>query len=130
MRKSNFSMWLDNYKNYYDKDINIQDIDYVIWDRYGGWYITIEEKTGGDRGNDRKKSQITVQDFISRALFRGSIKKETWPNEYDPEYRGHYTIIFSNTTPDDSDWISINGQMYTDFSDFHYLLRYGSLPQF
>lgn len=129
--KSNFSKWLSRYSQHYGKQVNIQDIDYIIHDYNEGWYITIEEKTRGASGNDRKSfGQIRVQDFISRALTRGSIKKEVWPNRYDPEYRGHYVIVFSGTSPDDSEWISINGTTYTDFADFHELMQTGYLPQF
>jgi hypothetical protein len=111
---------------------SVSDLDF-IWFVYPieqGWYITIEEKCFGAQPGDSQKDVLNI---ITTHLLLGSERKRrinTWrKGKRVIEYRGHYTISFEKTHPNDSDYIMINGKKKTK-DDLIQLLTYGHIfPQ-
>jgi hypothetical protein len=108
-----FSDWLRKLKRplssvYYD----CQNLDYIWFQYRQGWFITIEEKMLGLHCNRNQKDTHGV---VVQLLEIGSETKqaiETMRGKRMIEYRGHYELTFENTTPDNSEWLSINSVRY------------------
>jgi hypothetical protein len=125
-----FDKWISDFykrKGYY---VNIQDVDKAIHVIHSGFYITLELKTG--RGY-RKRSQILFQKFLSNKLKISSTSKNIWPSPHDPEYRGHYVVSVSGSTPENS-VITLEGENNiinnAELEDLEHLLLTGRLPEF
>lgn len=124
---THFSDWLRELKSplnsaYYD----CQNLDYIWFQYREGWFITIEEKMLGLRCN---KNQKDTHGIVSQLLRIGSETGrviKTLRGMRHVEYRGHYEITFEQTTPDDSQWVLINGLRYSP-EIVCYLLRTGNL---
>jgi len=104
-----FSAWLRELGPPLDsRNISNQNLDYV-WHNYReSWIITIEEKRFGAWCN---RAQSDTHGIVSQMLSNSSgMQVQTLRGIRPCEYRGHYVIRFSQTTPDDSDTIIINGQ--------------------
>lgn len=88
-----------------------QNLDY-IWHNYReSWLITIEEKRyGGMRNGLAEAAQQDTHGVVTQMLQKasGAIVK-TMRGIKRAEYRGHYVIVFKNTTPDDGSF-TINGK--------------------
>jgi len=131
---SEFSHWLRGLQPPYDsKSFVATDLDYVIHNYRECWLITIEEKRYGAEMHYAQKNTITI---ISQMLAssNGIVTFENGDSKHY-QYRGHYTLIFQITNPEDSDWMEV----YMPNSQKHLfegqqikralasLLRYGNL---
>jgi len=104
-----------------------QNLDY-IWHNYqDNWLITIEEKRyGGMRNGGAEKAQADTHGVVIQLLQKasGAIVK-TMRGMRRAEYRGHYVIVFENTTPDDG-CFSINGKQ-SELTELLSLLETGNI---
>ncbi|GEM_PF-2645386 len=104
-----------------------QNLDYIWFNYREGWFITIEEK---QRAKLISKNQSDTHSVLEQLLNIGTsndVPVRTMRGRRKIEYRGHYLIVFSGTTPDDSEWIKINGVMCNK-SELLHLLKTGCLP--
>jgi len=107
--------------------VDCQNLDYIWFFYREGWFITLEEKRYGSSQLD---DQADTHQVLRQLLVLGSQTGElvdTWRGKRHIEYRGHYLLVFSETTPDNSTSIWINGIGSTR-EDLLYLLRLGRLP--
>ena len=89
--------------------ISNHNLDY-IWHNYReSWMILIEEKRYGAR---QTKSQADTHGIVDQKLHiaQGRMVK-TLRGMRLVDYRGYYLIQLSATTPDDSEWMRINGKL-------------------
>lgn len=101
-----------------------ENIDYVWFHYRQGWLLTIEEKRNG---GSQSPAQGDTQGIVAQLLSISSGNHvDTWRGKRPIFYKGHYLIKFSKTTPDDSDWILINGNLVAK-DDVLTLLKTGSL---
>lgn len=121
-----FSLWLRGLPPPLDSSsVFDTDMDHVWFNYREGWFITIEDKING---KTPRGQQQEVLDIVSEKLSRSSpMKHQTIRGERPIEYRGHYTIAFEKTNPDDSKWIKINNHL-TDKSGILLLLKWGIYP--
>lgn len=104
-----FSDWLRSRDGYLSSvNYSNQNLDY-IWHNYRqNWFITIEEKRYGAHSSEAQKDThgmvAQLLQYSSGCPIINSVRNK----EVRTEYRGHYEITFSQTSPDDSDWITIN----------------------
>lgn len=100
-----------------------QNLDY-IWHNYrDGWFITIEEKRWRKASD---KAQLDTHGIVAQMLKASSgIPVQTMRGVRPAEYKGHYVIVFENTTPDDG-WVNVNHKR-VDKNDILRLLMTGSL---
>jgi len=105
---SPFSSWFRELESpLSSKFFDNENLDYIWFQYRQGWLITIEEKQEGGRST---QAQTDTHNIIAQMLVLGSKSPvRTMRGVRKVEYRGHYVVSFQNTTPDDSDWIEING---------------------
>lgn len=109
------------------KFFDCENLDYVWFNYREGWFIIIEEK---QFGKNISVNQLDTHRVIHQLLEIGAksgIPIETMRGKRKIEYRGYYIVVFSNSTPDDSEWIKINGVLCGKNELLH-LLKFGSLP--
>lgn len=102
-----FSDWLRSLTGpLSSKVFSAQNLDY-IWHNYKeNWFITIEEKRfGGNTSFAQRDTHMIVSGLLKAAS--GANVKNARGKFVDVEYRGHYVIRFSQTTPDDSEAIYV-----------------------
>jgi len=108
-----FSDWLRELDSPLDSSrFDCQNLDYIWFSYREGWFITMEEKMLGLHCN---RSQKDTHGVVAQLLAIGSKVKErlkTLRGRRKIEYRGHYEITFEKTTPDDSQWVEVNGVRY------------------
>ncbi len=106
-----FALWLQ--KNHQNRigskcGFTTTDVDFV-WRNYrDAWFITIEEKC---RRTEVPWSQAVTHGILVEMLQFASGKKilvNDGSAKRHIEYRGHFFVQFSGTTPDDG-WMKING---------------------
>ena len=102
-----------------------ENIDYVWFAFYDGWFILIEEKR---HGASQRLAQADTHGIIHQLLENVPLgtKVKTMRGNREIEYRGYYLVQFQKTNPDDSLWIKINGTKYTK-NELLYLLKFGEL---
>lgn len=106
-----FSEWIRalpyplNSQNY-----DAQNLDYIWFHYRQGWFITIEEKRFGSQS---QKAQQDTHNIITQLLTLASGQRvNTLRGKRPIIYKGHYRLSFERTTPDDSQWIRINEQLF------------------
>lgn len=104
-----FSQWLRALPAPYDSaSYDNQNLDYIWFNFRQGWLITMEEKRFGAR---QTVAQADTQSIVAQMLaFASGHIVTTLRGRRKIEYRGHFLIVFQNTTPDDSEWITVNGE--------------------
>jgi hypothetical protein len=108
-------------------NVSITDLDFVIFHYRRGWFMTIEAKQFGARPS---KSQQEIFDIISEFLTRVSgMIVTTMRGDRPIEYRGHHLVQFEKTTPDDSQWIRVDGVQITR-NEWIVFLESGRLPMY
>lgn len=109
---SPFSQWLRALPSPYSSVcFDNENLDYIWFQYRAGWFITIEEKRMGAICTAAQKD---THGIVAQMLTTASGSNcETMRGNRPIEYRGHFVIRFSHTTPDDSDWITINGEPAT-----------------
>lgn len=124
-----FGLWLRDYKTNFKKNVNIQDIDHIIYSYDENWYITLEEKTNNNQ--EYKRGQREMQSILSQIFTSASNTLiDTMRGKKKLEYRGHYVIVFQYHDPTDSNWVQINGQVYLGMDMLFQLLKEGNLDDF
>jgi len=109
------------------KFFTCQNLDYIWYNYRDNWLITLEEKQfGKDISSSQFYTHLVIQQLLEIGAKSG-IPIQTMRGKRKIEYRGHYLIVFSNSTPDDSEWIKINGSLYNKNGLLH-LLKFGFLP--
>ena len=120
-----FGEWLrkEHQKDIGSHTFSAQNLDY-IWHNYReSWMITIEEKRHGRQPDAAQKDTHGIlTQLLQKAS--GAIVK-TFRGDRGVEYRGHYVIIFENTSPKDGR-LKINGQIKTE-QDLLQLLKTGRI---
>lgn len=130
-RSTTFSLWLrDLPYPYTSQNFSNQNLDY-IWHNYREhWFITIEEKTrgGSDPDNPSAMAQRDTHGIVEQMLKHadGSKVQTLFRGQRAMRYRGHYLVVFQNTSPDDSAWVTIN-DLFVTRSEFMDWLRRGVL---
>lgn len=117
---TNFSNWIRS------QPINhsITDIDFVVHDFRQNTIVTLEEKC---RGATPNKSQTDTHYVLYQMLKHANgIDVKTLRGTRPVYYRGHHIISFENTSPEDSNWISIDGKQY-DVDRLYNLIDKGTL---
>lgn len=107
-----FSQWIRNLPApLHSGNYDYQNLD-GIWNSYrDGWYITIEEKRFG--AQSAEKSQRDTHNMIRQMLMIASHSiVQTIRGKRPYIYRGHYELSFEKTSPEDSAWVTINGQKH------------------
>ena len=107
------SRWIDN-----------ENLDYVWFAYREGWLILIEEKRYGSCQTAAQADTHNILDQLLRAA--SGTQCNTLRGQRLIDYRGYYVVVFSATTPDDSEWITINGQL-ASVDDLLKLLGVGTL---
>jgi hypothetical protein len=103
-----------------------ENLDFIWFHYRQGWLITIEEKRYGARST---VAQLDTHHIIEQMLTNGSAAPVGTMRGVRPiEYRGHYQVVFENTTPADSTWIMVNDRLY-DKVGLMALLSTGKLPE-
>lgn len=108
------------------RSFDAQNLDFIWFNYREGWFILLEEKQSGIR---QKRNQQDTHRIVDQLIRIGAASGETvstWRGKRRIEYRGYYQVTFANTTPDDSEWIEINGKRYTR-ATFLRLLRTGKV---
>ena len=101
--------------------IDINDIDFVVFNYKQAWLITIEEKCyGAEPSRARRDSQSIIAQMLEAS---SGARYDTMRGRRAIEYRGHYEIVFERTSPRDSQWISINGVRFSGTTGGKTLLR-------
>jgi len=120
-----FSQWMCKLKYpLSSRNFDSENLDYIWFHYREGWLVTIEEKRYGARSTS---AQQDTHNIVAQMLERSSGERfKTWRGTRPIEYRGHYIIRFSKTTPDDSEWITINNKA-SKVADLLYLLEFGKL---
>lgn len=103
------------------KSVSVQNLDYIWFHYKAGWFIAIEEKRfGGESQYAQRQTHSVVSQMLTLASpAQVNISKF---ERKRIEYRGYYLIVFEKTTPDDSAWVKINGQVATRIDLLHLLL--------
>lgn len=113
--------------------ISVHNLDYIFHNYRENWFITLEEK----RKRGRVEPSQDDTHFIVVQLLEAASGTEVLSSMREDvrhvEYRGHYIVVFENTTPDDSKWIRVTDRMknemqIVDTDGLLYLLTTGSLP--
>jgi len=121
-----FSEWLRALPAPYDsRTIDNEDLDFIWFNYHEGWFVTLEEKCNGARSSPAQQDTHGIIEQLLR-LSSGA-RVYTLRGTRPIDYRGHYVLVFEHSTPDDSQWIKINGALATK-RDLMDLLRTGSLP--
>jgi hypothetical protein len=121
-----FGLWLRNQRSLDSRlyGFDGENLDYVWFAYRDGWVITIEEKRhGAAQAVPQRDTHSIINQMLQYASNREYL---TMRGKRKIEYRGYYLIQFENTTPDDSQWIKINGHEYTS-QELLFLLRFGQL---
>lgn len=113
-----FGFWLRGCQLTSGAGYAAHNLDY-IWHQFrDDWFITIEEKRyGGESTESQQDTHSIVVRFLQFAsdnieeIFVGFANRR---RRAKVEYRGHYVIVFENTTPDDSSWVKINNKEYNN----------------
>jgi len=107
-----FSDWLRALPfPYNSKMYDNQNLDYIWFHYRQGWLITIEEKRFGGTPTE---AQADTHGIVAQMLAGSSpCQVTTMRGRRHIEYRGHYLVVFEQTTPDDSAWLLINGAAAT-----------------
>jgi hypothetical protein len=119
-----FSNWLRQLEKPLDSScISNHNLDY-IWHNYRqNWLILVEEKRhGGGQTFAQRDTHSILDQMLSYAS--GCAVTNARGQKISIEYRGYYLVVFDKTTPDDSGWIEINGQM-SNKSELLELLKTG-----
>lgn len=107
-----FSQWLRDLPAPLDSSvISNQNLDYV-WHNYRtpSWLILLEEKRFAGAQNAAQKDTHNIIAQLLELSSGATVK--TMRDERAVEFRGYYLIVFEKTTPDDSDWVTVNGTKY------------------
>lgn len=111
--KSAFSAWLKKHgpSSREDEDaIDIQDIDFVLFNYLTGDLMTIEAK---ERKGIVRMPQADTQNVLRQLLMLSSgATVQTRKGLRQIKYHGHHLIQFQNSNPDDG-WIKIDGKTVT-----------------
>lgn len=111
--KSAFSAWLKKYGPTSEEDgdaIDIEDIDFVIFNYLTGDLMTIEVK---ERGGTVRMAQADTHNILRQLLMLSSGATVHTKRGIRPiKYHGHHLIQFQNSTPDDG-WIKLDGKTIT-----------------
>jgi len=117
---TNFSNWI----RAQPIDMSVQDLDFIIHDYKKNVIFTLEEKCFGSKSN---KAQLDTHYIIYQMLRKANgMRVKTMRGERRVVYRGHHIVSFEKTSPDDSEWINIDGKRY-DTQRLLNLLRTGGL---
>lgn len=102
-----FSAWIRALPNPLDStNFDCQNLDYIWFCYRAGWFITIEEKRFGGKS---RSAQSDTHSIIAQLLTLASGQPiQTMRGKRPIVYRGHFTVVFENTMPDDSTWVSVN----------------------
>lgn len=113
---TSFSLWLRELKGILSsRRITNQNLDYIWYNYRQHWFLTLEEKRYGGRctSTQRTTHRIVAQmlDIASGSKVDVRCFRHT-PKLRRVEYRGHYIVRFSETSPEDSKRIivSSNGE--------------------
>lgn len=98
-----------------------QNLDYIWFNYREGWLITVEEKQFGKSISANQSDTHQIVQQLLEIGAKSGIPVQTLRGERAIEYRGHYLIVFSGTTPDDSEWIKINGKVCSKDGLLHLL---------
>lgn len=111
-----FSQWIRALPPPLDsRNYDCQNLDYIWFSYRAGWFITLEEKRFGSSSTAAQRDTHAI---IAQLLTAASgAVVETWRGKRRIAYRGHFILRFSQTTPDDSDWVEINGSRYSNPRD-------------
>lgn len=107
-----FSNWLRKLKKseLTSTNFNNQNLDYIWYNWRKYWFITIEEKQECGKSSE---AQYELHHLLKQILYEGTKSGKIFNvgrrGEHSVEYRGHYLIVFQNTTPENSKYIKING---------------------
>ncbi len=124
---SPFSEWLRKLSQPLDSSvISNHNLDY-IWHNYRqNWLILIEEKQfGGHQTFAQHDTHSIVDQMLHYASEHNCMVKNARGKMIQENYRGYYLVVFENTNPEDSTWISINGRLATK-QELYCLLSTGS----
>ena len=104
---TNFSNWI----RAQPIDHFITDIDFVVHDFRKNTIMTLEEKC---KGSKPSKTQIDTLYVIYQMLRNSNgMEVNTLRGRRPVHYRGHHTVSFENTSPEDSKWIAVDGMQYS-----------------
>lgn len=122
-----YSLWLRQLARPLDSSVfSNHNLDYV-WHNYReNWLLLMEEKRFGATCTPSQRDTHGVVDQM--LSYASGMTVNTLRGRRMVEYRGYYLVQFSATTPDDSEWIRINGTNCTR-SDLIGLLRTGYLVE-
>jgi hypothetical protein len=123
-----FSQWLRQLEAPLDSaNCDCQNLDYIWFHYRPGWFITIEEKRFGAT---QSRAQGDTQAIIAQMLAIASgAKVETIRGIRAVGYRGHYVVSFEKTTPEDSEWVEINGIKHLNVKEVILLLLKNGNPE-
>ena len=87
------------------QNFSAQNLDY-IWHNYReGWFITIEEKRNKRQPDlSQKDTHAMVEQLLTKA---SGAPVKTMRGVRPAEYRGHYLVVFENSSPADG-WVNVN----------------------
>jgi hypothetical protein len=106
-------------------NVDNENLDYIWFHYRSGWFITIEEKRYGAQSTEAQKD---THNIVAQMLELASGSPvQTWRGIRPIAYKGHFSIVFSHTDPDDSEWIEINERRSTK-DDLMTLLETGKVP--
>jgi len=129
LQGTKFSKWLRKQEGLLSSKFCVaHNLDFIWYNYTQDWLITIEEKIKNGKCSE---SQKQVHNLIRQMLEYASGKEfdvsfgqnKRYANV---EYKGHYLIQFENKSPNDSQWIKINGQKCTT-EELKILLIFGEL---
>lgn len=119
-----FSLWLrDEERLKSEYGYVTTNLDFIWRDYKKNWLILIEEKI---QNGDVTKVQEKTFFILDKALQLWSMISLKFNLPGKIKYNGFYLIQFENESPDDSEWIKINGKKY-DKSHLLFLLHNGTL---
>lgn len=127
-KATQFSLWLRRLESPLDSQTyTANNLDYIWLNYREDWLITIEEKR---YGRQPTKSQLSTFNILRQMLeYASGTTVRNYGRQYRIEYRGHYYVIFENTSPEDSQYVSINGKQYQEVEKaIKYLLSHGTIP--
>lgn len=103
----NSFLWNLINENY--SDILIEKIDWIFVNYCTGYFILIEEFTRCKPFSEKKRDFINIIDSIFTDADRINGGKAKNPKSNAPyKYLGYYKLMFSETGPDNSEYISLN----------------------
>lgn len=104
-----FSKWLRQFTGDHplaSSNVSAQNLDYIWFHYRPGWFITIEEKRFNATPD---KSQADAHGVVAQMLtFASGMQCDTLRGKRAVYYRGHFVLSFEKTTPDDSQYVTIN----------------------